>query len=151
MNPIDVVILAQVASDVFETMLGLSLSPAIHSAGENQRLAATVQIRGDAVSNLEIETVYEVACRIACRMFSTEPAELDESDLSDALGEVANMIGGNVKGILCGEFDLSLPTVEFREFPAVPAADDVTVWASCEGLPFTVRLVPIPSPALASC
>ena len=150
MNPIDEITLAQVASDVCETMLGMSLSPAIHSAGENQRMVASVQISGDTVSNLEIETVHEVACRIACRMFSMEATELDESDFGDALGEVANMIGGNVKGILCGEFDLSLPTIEFREVPGVSRADAVTVWASCEGFPFTVRLAPMPCPAITS-
>ncbi len=150
MNPIDEMTLAQVASDVCETMLGLSLMPGICPATDNLRWVATVRISGDVVANVEIETVREVACRIACRMFSTEPAELGESDLGDALGEVVNMIGGNVKGILSGEFNLSLPTIEFREIPAAPAAGNVTVWASCDGFPFTVRLAAIPCPALTA-
>ena len=133
--------LAQVASNVCEVMLGLSFSPVLVRIADNHRLVASVQISGESFARVEIETVRDVARCIASRMFSTEPEALDEADLRDALGEVVNMVGGNLKGILSGEFDLSLPTIEDREMPIPKSKDAVAVGVTCEGFPFVVRVV----------
>ena len=39
------------------------------------------------------------------------PAEVDDEDVEDALGELANVLGGNIKSVLPGEFRLGLPQV----------------------------------------
>jgi chemotaxis protein CheX len=49
--------------------------------------------------------------RAAAAMFGTAPELLSVEDLSDALGEIANMTGGSVKGLLPGPSQLSLPLV----------------------------------------
>jgi chemotaxis protein CheX len=51
------------------------------------------------------------ACQLASRFMGVDPpAEVDD-DVRDALGELANMIGGNIKSCLGPEMQLSLPSV----------------------------------------
>jgi chemotaxis protein CheX len=45
------------------------------------------------------------------------PAELEDEDIVDAFGEIANVVGGNVKAALPGPSALSLPDV--GDAPAV--------------------------------
>jgi chemotaxis protein CheX len=47
----------------------------------------------------------------------TAPAVLDDEDVADAFGEIANVVGGNVKAALPGPSGLSLPDV--GDAPAV--------------------------------
>jgi hypothetical protein len=51
------------------------------------------------------------------------PDELEEEDVADAFGELANVVGGNVKAALPGTSALSLPAV--GEAPAVRNPEDV--------------------------
>lgn len=49
--------------------------------------------------------------RATAAMFGASPEALTEADLRDALGEITNMVGGNVKALLPGPSRLSLPHV----------------------------------------
>ena len=51
------------------------------------------------------------------------PAELEDEDIADAFGEIANVVGGNVKAALPGPSALSLPDVGAA--PAVRNPADV--------------------------
>ncbi|MCU0705946.1 MAG: chemotaxis protein CheX, partial [Fimbriiglobus sp.] len=44
--------------------------------------------------------------------FDTPSAEVTPAELADALGELANMVGGNLKALLPDGCRLSLPSVE---------------------------------------
>ena len=144
MISIDESILTQVTRDVGETMLGLPLSDAVLAADDGPRLAAFVRITGDDNLIVEIETVHEVAQAFACRMFSLAPAEVNEPELRDALGEVVNMIGGNIKGIFCGEFDLSIPRVEDRiNSDLMNSTIATSIRLSYGGMPFVIRLLTV--------
>ena len=77
-------------------------------------------------------------------MFGCEPDDLGDEEVLDALGEVANMVGGNVKGMIDADCKLSLPTVaegsNFRV--AVPGSGVQTVLVfDCAGRPFQVKLL----------
>ncbi len=148
MYQIDDATLIQVACDVCGTMLGISLSPPACSTPDGPRWVASVQISGEADVLVELETDRTVAMRFACCMFSMDPLEIEETDLRDALGEVVNMIGGNVKGVLSGECNLSLPSVEVLEVRDVGViakeTEDLTVRLSCEGSPFILRVTGAP-------
>ena len=50
-----------------------------------------------------------VAERLACVMFQVDEASPEE--VRDLLGEMANLVGGNIKGMLPGPSRLSLPVV----------------------------------------
>jgi chemotaxis protein CheX len=75
------------------------------------------------------------------------PEVLDHEDVADAFGEIANVVGGNVKAALPGPSGLSLPAV--GEAPAVRnPADVVRVDVVWRGQPLTISaqgaLPPLP-------
>ena len=67
------------------------------------------------------------------------PELLDHEDVADAFGEIANVVGGNVKAALPGPSGLSLPNV--GDAPAVRNPDDVcrvdVLW---RGQPLTISV-----------
>lgn len=48
---------------------------------------------------------------IAAAMFAMEPEEVSDEEVGDAFGEMANIIGGNVKALMPEPSVLSLPSV----------------------------------------
>jgi len=104
--------LAQVVESVFETMLRLEAketemtwSPSVN------RLAAVVHLGGDWNGAVLLECDPEQACRFAGHFLSMKPPESVDDDVRDVLGELANMIGGNLKCALAPGIRLSMPSV----------------------------------------
>ncbi len=67
------------------------------------------------------------------------PPVLDDEDVDDALGELANVVGGNVKAVLPGPSVLGLPEVGGTP-PAGREADTVRVAVLWRGSPLTVSV-----------
>jgi CheY-specific phosphatase CheX len=67
------------------------------------------------------------------------PAVLDDEDVDDALGELANVVGGNVKAVLPGPSVLGLPEVAATP-PAGREADTCRVAVLWRGRPLTVSV-----------
>jgi chemotaxis protein CheX len=103
---------AQIVESVFETMLNLQATEngAPWSADEN-RVTASVHLSGDWNGAVLIECDRGQACRFAGRFLSMDPPESLDDDSRDVLGELANMIGGNLKSILTPGIRLSMPSV----------------------------------------
>ena len=76
---------------------------------EEYDFASCVDIVGAWNGVVSVECDEELARAFASAMFACSPRELVEGDLVDALREVANLIGGNVKGVLTAGCRLSLP------------------------------------------
>jgi chemotaxis protein CheX len=79
----------------------------------------------------------------ASAMFDRPAEQLDDQDVADALGELTNMIGGNLKSLIPGPSRLSMPavTVGGSSTVEVPGAALLsTVSLACEGLPLTVSV-----------
>jgi chemotaxis protein CheX len=62
-----------------------------------------------------------------CVLMSRPPAFVDAEDVADALGELANVLGGNIKSVLPGESKLGLPQVGTA--PSRGRLDDVCALA----------------------
>ena len=56
-----------------------------------------------------------------CLLAEHAPPVLDDEDIEDALGELANVVGGNVKAVLPGPSVLGLPEVGTAPEPGHPA------------------------------
>lgn len=79
--------------------------------GGRDELAATVKISG-AWNGLALISCSTVAGRLAAAaMFGMEDEELSSDEVADAVGELVNVVGGNIKGLLPGPTELSLPVV----------------------------------------
>lgn len=71
--------------------------------------AASVRIEGAWNGSLVVCCSRLLAQRVATTMFQCEENEAREALWSDALGEIANIIGGNVKAMLPAPSQLGLP------------------------------------------
>lgn len=76
-----------------------------------REVMATVQITGVWQGAVVLLCSSALAHAATAAMFDAEPDTVSQSDLDDAMGELANMIGGNIKNRLPTPCQLGLPTV----------------------------------------
>jgi len=108
---------ARIVEDVFRTMLGLDVSlsdvsgsPTAASLAAGS-LTSTVQFVGEWKGAVLLQCSSEQAIAFTtCLMPSLKPSQVDE-DVRDSLGELANMVGGNLKSVLPPGVVLSMPSV----------------------------------------
>lgn len=114
-----------------------------HSTGGTIReelMRGSVTIRGTSDAIVTVDCSETLARRLGAAMFDTEEDELSDEEVEDALGEVANIIGGNIKALLPGPSKLGLPEIDFK-VTDVPRGSVVVKQAfECTGEPFRVAL-----------
>lgn len=104
--------LAQIVEEVFRTMVCLEVSESSQSwIPGGDRLTATIHLAGDWKGALALECDRKQACAFAARFLSVDSPETVDDVVRDVLGELANMIGGNLKCVLAGGLRLSMPSV----------------------------------------
>ena len=105
--------LATIVEDSVVTMLGLSLGDLVDrdETADSCELGASVQFTGDWEGAIAVGCDAAFGAELAAAMFAMELGEVTDGEISDALGELANMIAGNVKPLLPAAASLSLPTV----------------------------------------
>ena len=104
--------LAQIVESVFGTMMSLEVgesgTPWFPSG---DRLTSVVHLAGDWNGAVLLECSRGQACRFAGRFLSMDPPDGVDDVVRDVLGELANMIGGNLKCVLTRGIRLSMPSV----------------------------------------
>ena len=104
--------LAQIVESVFETMLNLEAREcAVPWRPNADGLTSVVHLAGHWNGAVLVECDRSQACRLAGRFLSTSPIETVDDVVRDVLGELANMIGGNLKCVLTRGIRLSMPSV----------------------------------------
>lgn len=105
--------LHEVIDGVWTQMLGYDIEPTVPPVvfEDTRHLTGSVAITGDWDVMLLIEVPEALALDLASTMFAMDQADLSQDDVFDTLGEMANMVGGNVKGLIPGNTQLSLPTI----------------------------------------
>jgi chemotaxis protein CheX len=110
-------VLLESATEIFETMVFISLekNSELNEKIEGDSLLASITFKGD------LEGCFAICCSLSCaRAIATSmlgiesDGEIQQGDITDAIGEVANMvIGGIKKRVLesVGSFTISIPTV----------------------------------------
>lgn len=104
----------RIARDCWSSMLGLDarLIQAMPAKMEGQKyLSSCVQFTGSWEGAVVVDCTEVLARRVAAAMFGLDSAELGDVEVEDAIGEVANVVGGNVKTILPPQCQLSVPAV----------------------------------------
>lgn len=139
--------LGEVTESVWTSMLGFEIfvtEDSYDDTHEGRFLVGCVQITGAADAAVLIEVPEQLAHVLASTMFGTDDPEIADDEIWDALGEMANMIGGNVKGMLAGDTALSLPTVaEGRDYRVVVPGGGVmqSLTYRCEQWLMRVQLI----------
>lgn len=107
-----------VTEDVWTALVGTDevLVPRVVPAGASLEAAgvwsAVVTVSGGWQGVVTVELEESVARALTAGMLAIpDGEEVGDSDLADAVGELVNMIGGNVKSLMPGPSALSLPSV----------------------------------------
>lgn len=101
--------LQDVVESVWSGLLGIPLAPGGDPAALGECLAAEVAISGRWNGKVTVFCSRRVALRAASIMFRQPPERIDDALLADALSELVNIIGGNIKALLPAPSRLSLP------------------------------------------
>lgn len=132
----------ELTRQVFENVLGLSAEPG-PSSGPAPTVTSSVQIMGGWSGAVSLRMSAELATLTAALMFDAPGSTLEPDEIDDAVGEMANMIGGNVKSLLPEPSQLSLPTVsagdEPPSFPGTVLVEHLEF--DVAGQPFTVSVL----------
>lgn len=127
--------LFEILQTIWSTQLGLELDdPGQHSDrmidSEDGLMTGTVQISGGFAGAVHLVCDRMVIRTAAATMFSVPENDLSDEDLRDALGELTNMVGGNIKTLLSGTEYISLPTViEGSDYGIARLASDIVAQA----------------------
>jgi len=103
-------IVNQLWTDVLQTSIQFD-ERALATDIKGNILTACVQIAGSWSGAVTVQCSEESARGYASKMFQVSSTELPQDDVHDTMGEIANMIGGNVKALIPGALFLSLPVV----------------------------------------
>lgn len=104
--------IAQIAQDVFQTMLDYPVEQSLEEhVGKADAVTAAIFLAGTWQGAVILECNQAQAFAFTARLMKiAEPIEMND-DVRDALGEIVNMIGGNMKSILPSGVSLSIPSV----------------------------------------
>ena len=103
--------LLAIAGDLWTSYLGSEPGPSVPGLGRPAEVTASVSIAGTWNGVVVISMSTASATQVGSALLQLEPADLEPADIDDAVGELVNIVGGNVKSVLPGPSSLSLPLV----------------------------------------
>ena len=134
--------LDRIVNDVLDVMFSARSEPLVDTPPGSGQYAAVVSFVGDWKGALLVGCSIPTAEKLAQRLFKLNTVTPD--DVADAMGELANMIGGNLKSVLPTGVTLSVPHVAVGTDLAVRICsgneNKLTLY-SCEAGTFEVTLV----------
>jgi len=129
-------------TDVFDTMLSMNLEQIDDGSeridGENQ-IIGSVGFAGKVMGNVNIQIGGDFARLITAEMLGMKTDEIEsEEEVYDVIGELCNMVGGDIKSRLCDSgFTCEL------SIPSVTGGNDLKIesmgWDRCECFGFKYR------------
>jgi chemotaxis protein CheX len=134
-----------ITRDVWESFTGRAIDVADGQArpGGGDVTVGCVTVTGAWQGRVLLACPAQLARMAAAAMFDLPAERLDDREVADALGELTNMVSGNIKSLIPGPSRLSMPAVTVGDAPTVKpphAALVTTVSLACEGLPLTVSV-----------
>ena len=139
----------EAAKEIFSTMVMMDISVESdvpqESVALHESISGVIGLTGTHKGVLAIHLPNVVAMTITGSFLGMEVDAINE-DVEDAIGELANMLGGNVKTILSEkgrDIDLSMPTtVAGKEYTFEPTkeVERIIVPLSCETGAFSIEL-----------
>jgi chemotaxis protein CheX len=122
--------LRDIAEQVWSSYLdpdGASPLITVEPSAPGGEVSAAVSVTGPWRGHIVINLSTDASSRAAAALLGIELDEVTPADVSDAVGELVNIIGGNVKGLVAEPSALSLPHVLLGDPAAVrwPSATEV--------------------------
>ena len=128
---------------VAEVLSSLELGFEVAGGGVEVATTGSVTVSGAWEGSVLLELSPGMDRLLAAMMFQLEPEMLGDDEVGDAVGELANMIGGSVKSLLPEPSRLSLPTVVMGRNLSLRVPGSVLVdelVGQCELLPLRVSV-----------
>ncbi len=135
-----------IAADIWSCYLdpdSLVRQPAGYREPGRHEVTAWVSVSGGWQGLVVLACSSATASLAAASLLGTPLAEVTHGDVRDALGELANVLGGNVKSLLAPSCTLSLPgvaSVDYRR--RWPAAEEICHLAvAWQGEPLSIAVL----------
>lgn len=135
--------IAEITRMVFDTVLGLEAVPADDATAATDAagmLAGAVRISGAFEGTVTVSCTPALASHAAAILFDVPDGSATENDTRDALSELVNITGGNLKPLVPGPSKLSLPEIASGGCPAGNGRLLGKVRFDCMGQPVEVAL-----------
>jgi chemotaxis protein CheX len=120
----------QIVVDVFASMMHMYvekvMAPEAPEVPQTPGITATVHFVGSWKGAIRIECTPDQTFEYTKRLLGIERPTMVDEDVCDAFGELANMIGGNLKALLPPVVQLSMPSVVRGESYAMRICHAVT-------------------------
>ena len=114
-------ILTEATTDVFNVMVSMDLEfiedelPGSSEQNKESSVVGSIDFTGNVMGSFKIHLTNDFAFLITSNMFGMEIDELAlEEDVYDVVGEISNMIGGNIKTFLSNNgfsCDITVPSI----------------------------------------
>jgi chemotaxis protein CheX len=131
-------LLANATSHVFDTMLSMHIEAVQEESDmvkDSCQIVGSVGFAGEVAGCMNIHVGGTFARQITAAMLGEDPEDVGEIDVFDVVGELSNMIGGDVKSRLC---DAGMPCI--LSIPTTTSGSDFTIesqgWIRHEFLAF---------------
>lgn len=99
-----------IAGDLWSSYLGEEALPAMLGT-LTPEISSNVSVFGAWNGTVVVATTARGARLVGSALLEIPEDELTKGDIDDAVGELANIVGGNVKSVLPGPSSLTLPVV----------------------------------------
>jgi chemotaxis protein CheX len=128
LSPVSAEDVIAITRQVWSSFLGLELTALPGAAVTDEPvMSAVVHISGEWEGAVQLDCPLRHGVVAAGLMFSADPDSLSEEEACDAVGELANIVSGNVKSLLPAPSALSLPSVTTGDAPAGRSPDAAVV------------------------
>jgi len=132
-------LIGNAVDEVFETMLSMEvelLKGDFDISLNGDRIVGSVSFAGKVMGSIRIEVNTDFGRLITAGMLGMEPEEVEGTEeIYDVIGEMSNMIGGDLKSRLCDSglpCELSIPSITSGKDFTIEAKD----WVKHEKLGF---------------
>jgi chemotaxis protein CheX len=109
--------IVEITREVWASFLGdeeqahLELVPVVDPETAGVTVTGCVTVSGGWKGSVLLSCAEELATKAAAEMFMADADALTNDEIADAVGELANMVGGTIKAAMPGPSQLSIPTV----------------------------------------
>lgn len=129
--------IARVVNEITSVLLRLPASAAGGADGDEETWTGRVLFDGAFRGAVTVACARRFAILAGSRMIDEPEASVDDATATDALAELTNVVGGNLKSLISERVGatcrLSVPTVSTGEAPPERAAERRVVSLACGG------------------
>ena len=137
--------IARLVNDLWSTVLGLEIGEGPGGGQDHDPGTLTTWIRIIGSLNLVVllQCPEKLARRVASIMFDVEESQVRPDQVTDSLKELANILGGNIKGMTVKYHFLSMPSVSEPGQEPHFAGGEVVYDASfhCDNQPIKLKVL----------